>query len=174
VFKEPGEYDFDESSGIFNYEAKKYIKDGIYTDLPYLSRDWIHYWDDQKDKCRNGLIVNNKGKSWYLTRDYYMWLNFLPIFQKQKSKTDFPKIYDSQYHQALVETVAFYKKKHVITLKKRQWAASYFHMAKLINHLWFEEGITLKLLASSEDFINLKGDWAFLEGYRDFLNEHTA
>lgn len=103
-----------------------------------------------------------------------MWINFLPIFQKQKRKTDFPKIYDSQYHQALVETIAFYKQRHVVTLKKRQWAASYFHMAKLINYLWFEEGITMKLIGSSEDFINLKGDWAFLEGYRDFLNEHTA
>ena len=28
---------------------------------------------------------------WYLTRDYYMWLNFLPIFDKEEKKYGFAK-----------------------------------------------------------------------------------
>ena len=42
----------------------------------------------------NGLIDlggcdTDGDKSWYLTRDYYMWLNFLPIFDKEEKKYGF-------------------------------------------------------------------------------------
>ena len=47
-------------------------------------------------------------------------------------------------------------------------------MAKLINQLWFEAGVTLKIGASLKDYINEKGSWKFLDEYAAFLNEHTA
>ncbi len=64
--------------------------------------------------------------------------------------------------------------KHVAILKKRQIASSYFHMAKLLNQIWFEAGVTLKIGASLKDYINEKGSWKFLDEYAAFLNEHTA
>ena len=174
VFKEPGEYNFDESSQIFNIEARKFHKQGYYCPAPVKSKDFITYWDDQKAKCRKGIIVKSENGTWYISRDYYMWLNFLPIYDKEEKRFDFAKVRDAQYHMALYEHLAELHYKHAIILKKRQIASSYFHMAKLINQWVFEEGAILKIGASLKDYINEKGSWKFLNEYRNFLNEHTA
>jgi len=103
-----------------------------------------------------------------------MWLNFLPIYDKEEKRFDFAKVRDAQYHMALYEILGEMHYKHAIILKKRQIASSYFHMAKLINQYWFEEGAVLKIGASLKDYINEKGSWKFLNEYKNFLNEHTA
>jgi hypothetical protein len=174
IFKEPGEYHFDESSRIFNVEGRKFQKQGFYCAAPIKTKDFINYWDDQKNKCRNGIIVKNNGNTWYITRDYYMWLNFLPIYDKEEKRFDFAKVRDAQYHMALYEHLAELSYKHAVILKKRQIASSYFHMGKFINTYWFEAGAVLKIGASLKDYINEKGSWKFLNEYKNFLNEHTA
>ena len=174
IFKEPGKYEFDETAYLFNTEAKRFNKEGLYCSAPFRSKDFMAYWDDQKNKCRQGVIYNNNGRSWFLTRDYYMWLNFLPIFDKEEKKYGFAKVRDAQYHMALYELLAELNNQHSAILKKRQIASSYFHMGKLINTYWFEEGATLKIGASLKDYINDKGSWKFLDEYKTFLNEHTA
>jgi len=174
IFKEPGEYEFDETSLIFNAEARKFQKQRYYCSAPVKSKDFVAYWDDQKNKCRNGIIVHSGTKVWYISRDYYMWLNFLPIYDKEEKRFDFAKVRDAQYHMALYEHLAELNYKHAVILKKRQIASSYFHMAKLINQYWFEEGAVLKIGASLKDYINEKGSWKFLDEYKNFLNEHTA
>jgi hypothetical protein len=75
---------------------------------------------------------------------------------------------------ALYEILGELHYKHAIILKKRQIASSYFHMGKLINQYWFEEGAVLKIGASLKDYINEKGSWKFLDEYKNFLNQHTA
>ena len=174
LFKEPGKYEFDETSFLFNVEAKKWTETKVFCLAPYGSSDFIEYWDDQKNKCRVGCLFINKGKQWYVPRDYYMWLNFLPIYNKEINKYGFADIRDAQYHLALYELLAELHNLHVALLKKRQIASSYYHCAKFINQLWFEEGVTLKMGASMKDYINEKGNWKFLEEYRSFLNTHTA
>jgi hypothetical protein len=174
IFAEPGKYDFDETSYLFNEQAITFRTQNVYCIAPFKSKDFINYWDDQKNKCRKGVFYINGNKKWYLTRDYYMWLNFLPIFDKEQQKFDFAKIRDAQYHMALYELLAELKYKHVAILKKRQIASSYFHISKLLNQLWFESGVTLKMGASLKDYINEKGSWKFLSEYAAFLNEHTA
>ena len=174
IFKEPGLYDFDDTSFIFNEQATTFNNQGFYCDKPMRSKDFMKYWEDQKNKCRQGVIYKNKGNTWYLTRDYYMWLNFLPIFDKEEKAYGFAKVRDAQYHMALYEIMAEINYKHVAILKKRQIASSYFHMGKLLNMYWFEEGATLKIGAALKDYINDKGSWKFLDEYKTFLNEHTA
>jgi hypothetical protein len=174
MFKEPGKYEFNETSKIFNEEGRKFQKQGYYCAAPIKSKDFITYWNDQKNKCRNGVIIKDGGTSWFISRDYYMWLNFLPIYDKEEKRFDFAKVRDAQYHMALYEHLAELHYKHAIILKKRQIASSYFHMAKLINQYWFEEGAVLKIGASLKDYINEKGSWKFLGEYKNFLNEHTA
>jgi hypothetical protein len=174
IFSEPGEYGFTEMAYKFNEEAKRFTADGVYCSSPFRSKDFTAYWDDQKNKCRNGVIYKEKDKTWYITRDYYMWLNFLPIFDKEEKHYGFAKVRDAQYHMALYEWLAELNNQHAAILKKRQIASSYFHMGKIINTYWFEEGSTCKIGASLKDFINDKGSWKFLEEYKIFLNEHTA
>lgn len=174
IFKEPGKYEFDETAFVFNGEARRFNKDGFYCGSPFRSKDFMAYWDDQKIKCRSGVIYKHKNKTWYITRDYYMWLNFLPIYDKEEKKYGFAKVRDAQYHMALYEILAELNNKHCAILKKRQIASSYFHMAKIINTYWFEEGSVCKIGASLKDYINDKGSWKFLDEYKTFLNEHTA
>jgi hypothetical protein len=174
IFKEPGKYGFDSTALLFNEQAVKFNTDNVYCDKPFRSKDFIKYWNDQKNKCREGVIYHSGNKSWYITRDYYMWLNFLPIFDKEEKKYGFAKIRDAQYHMALYEIMAEINYKHVAILKKRQIASSYFHMAKIVNQYWFEEGSICKIGASLKDYINDKGSWKFLDEYATFLNQHTA
>jgi len=174
LFKEPGKYNFDDATLIFNAEARKFQKQGYYCQAPFKSKDFMAYWDDQKMKCKSGIIVKNGSNEWYISRDYYMWLNFLPIYDKEEKRFDFAKVRDAQYHMALYEHLAELHWKHAVILKKRQIASSYFHMAKLINQYWFEEGSICKIGASLKDYINEKGSWKFLDEYRNFLNQHTA
>jgi len=134
LFKEPGQYDFDETIYHWQDESLKYKKQAYYCAAPTKSKDYVTYWDDQKHKSRTGVIYKSGTKQWYLTRDYYFWLNFLPIFDKEKNDYDFPLIWDIQYHMALYELLAELNNKHGVILKKRQIASSYFHAAKLINY----------------------------------------
>jgi len=174
IFLEPGKYQFDETSFLFNEQSTFFRKHKVYSFAPNMSKDFISYWDDQKLKCKKGVFYINGDMKWFITRDYYMWLNFLPIFDKEQQKFDFAKIRDAQYHMALYELLAELTYQHVAILKKRQIASSYFHISKLINQLWFEAGVTLKMGASLKDYINEKGSWKFLTEYAAFLNEHTA
>ena len=175
IFKLPGQYRFNKDLlAVAKEEAFKFEKQAYYCSKPFMSKDYVDYWDFQKAKCRKGLIVKSGKDSWFLTRDYYMWLNFLPIFDKEKTKFGFAKLRDAQYHMALYELLAELHYKHAAILKKRQIASSYFHAGKLINQLWFEEGVTLKMGAALKDYINDKGTWKFLDEYANFLNEHTA
>ena len=82
LFKEPGQYAFDDVSYEFNAEATKFNEQGFYCAAPFKSRDFINYWEGEKKKCRKGVIYKSGDKTWYIARDYYMWLNFIPIFNK--------------------------------------------------------------------------------------------
>ncbi len=174
MFKEPGQYQFDSTSEKFNEQAKVFNKHRVYTTAPNRSKDFVYYWNTQKDRCRNGVIMHGASNTWYLTRDYYMWLNFLPIYNKEVSKFTFADVRDAQYHMALYEDIAKHSYQHCAILKKRQIASSYYHSAKIINLYWFEEGAVNKMAGSLKDYINEKGTWRFLEEYRNFLNTHTG
>jgi len=174
IFKEPGKYKFDETSKMFNEQARQFNEFSFYCKSPQGTKDFIQYWNDQKNKCRVGVIYKSNGNVWYIPRDYYMWLNFLPIFNKEIQKFGFADVRDAQYHLALYECLAELNYRHAAILKKRQIASSYYHAGKLINQIWFEEGVTLKMGASLKDYINEKGTWKFLNEYEAFLNQHTA
>ena len=175
IFKEPGQYNFNEDTArIFNEQSQLFNKNKVYCTAPFKSKDFIKYWDDQKERCRKGVIVKSGKEIWFLAREYYMWLNFLPIFNKEIQAFGFADIRDAQYHMALYELLAELHYKHSAILKKRQIASSYYHAGKLINQQWFEAGVTLKMGASLKDYINEKGTWKFLSEYAAFLNEHTA
>lgn len=172
LFKEPGKYDFNETSFLFNEQAQKFNNNKFYCAAPRGTKDFLAYWDDQKFKCRKGVIFKSAGRVWYLTREYYMWLNFLPINNKEKRSFTFPDVRDAQYHMALYELLAELFYQHAAVLKKRQIASSYFHAAKLINQIWFEQTPILKIGASLKSYVN--ATWAFLDEYRNFLDANTA
>lgn len=172
LWKVPGKYEFDSTSFLFNKEAREFQKNSAYCFHAIGSKDFVEYWDTQKERNRNGVIFKNGDKEWFLNRDYYFLLNYLKVYNKEKKNFTFIDVRDAQYHMALYEEIAEHSFKHVAVLKKRQILSSYFHMAKLVNRFWFEAGSINKLAASSGTYI--KDDWRFAEEYRDFLNTHTA
>jgi hypothetical protein len=175
LFKEPGQYNFDETSLIFNEQAREFRKQGNnYCLAPFRSKDFIKYWNTEKEKCQQGVIFKSEKDTWYIPRELYMWWNFLPIYDKIKKNFDFPLVWDVQYHIALYEYLAELHYKHGSIFKKRQIASSYYHAGKIINYIWFEEGAVCKMGASESRYIDSDGTWAFLEEYKDFLNANTA
>lgn len=174
IFKEPGKYEFDETVFQWTTDRRKWKELGYYCEAPKNTTDFKNYWDEQKRRSRVGVIYKNGNKSWYLTRAYYMWLNFLPIYNKEIKKFDTADVRDVQYHMALYICLAELDYKHAAILKKRQICSSYFFCAVMINLYWFEKNTVLKLLASLKSYIDDTGSWKFLNEYRDFLNEHTA
>jgi len=49
---------------------------------------------------------------------------------------------------------------------------SLYHVSRLTRKLWFGDRSTLKIVGYEEEYV--LGEWALLEGYRDFLNENTG
>jgi len=171
LFKEPGKYGFDDTSHIFNEQARTYRTNKYYCSFPRGTKDFITYWNEQKTRCRTGVLFRNTNSAtgadnvWFLPREYYMWLNFLPIKNKETGKFDFPDVRDAQYHMALYELLAELHYKHAAITKKRQIASSYYHSAKLLNQIWFEEGVILQMGASTSAYV--KKTW-------NFMNEHKV
>lgn len=176
VGKRPGLYGFDETSRYFREHAVTFINSGMFCDAPKMSKDYVDFWDTEREKCRKGVIFHGKnGKVWYLPRYYYHWLNFLQIYNTEHENFEFPGIRDVQYHIALYELLAELHGKHVAIVKKRQMASSYFHIARIYNKYIFENGYTAVIGASDKKYINnTKGCWKFLNQYYNFTNKHTA
>jgi hypothetical protein len=177
LFKEPGLYEFDESTRKWNEESRKFTKNKRqYCKFLRKTKQYIEYWSVQKERCRKGVIFKNGDKQWYVTREYYMLLNFLPIINKEKdNKETFCDVRDVQYHIALYEKRAEAHHKHGICTKKRQMMSSFFHSAKLLNAYWFEKKAIVRNLAGDEAYLTgEKGIWNYYNGYRDFLNEYTG
>lgn len=152
----------------FRMQAAKYEKDGYYTDAVFRSKDYINYWNLEKEKCRKGVIIDE----FYLTRYYYFWLNFLPINDKKVNELRFPEIWDSQYYFFIYQYFAELDYKYSVVVKKRQWGSTFQHLAIILNEVWFEQGFINKVAAYDDEYI--KADWSMLEEYRTFLNTHTG
>lgn len=176
LFKEPGLYNFDDTAFQFNLHARTFREKKLFTEAPEGSRDYIEYWDTEKEKCRKGVIYKNaNGDTWYLSRFYYHWINFLRIYFKVAKRFDFAEVRDTHYHIALYEMLAELHDKNIAGLKKRQVAWTYFHMARIYNKYLFEEGFVGKIGASDKKYINAtNGCWKFLNEYHNFTNKETA
>jgi len=58
IFKEPGQYNFNEDSNrIFNEQAQIFKSTNVYCTAPFRSKDFIKYWDDQKLKTSDSLFL---------------------------------------------------------------------------------------------------------------------
>lgn len=174
-FKEVGEYELDENfHEILNPRKSKMMND-YYCNEQYMSSKFLKFWEDEKMKCRKGVFVHHGGKKWYISRYLYFWWNYLPIFNKKKKKDQFPDVTDAHIRMDLYELLAQLNYKHSVITKKRQFGSSYYHMARLINQLWFDPSVILQMGASLEKYVHGKeGSWRYLNSYKTYLNKHTA
>ena len=174
-FKEPGEYGLDSIVDVFKEQAIKFKADSFYCDFLEGTLDFEDYWDFEKLKSKKGCFYYRGDKKFYLSRYYYFWINFLEIVDKVKKKRRFNDIWDTQIWMDLYEFIAELRYAHAVVLKKRQFGSSLYHVAKLINLIWFEDSPVLKMGASLETYLTgVNGSWKFAQMYRTFLNKNTA
>lgn len=176
LIKEPGQYEFDESVKYWNQHATYFNIHKQYegSKYPELTKDRKKWWNKEKSKCRKGVIYINRDKTFYLTRWYYDWLNFMKIYDKAENDFVFPKIWDVHYDLGLCIVSAELDYKNIALLKKRQIGSSLFFLALIINCFWFERGAVLKLGASLGAYLGMDdGCWKTLDFYRSFRNQYT-
>lgn len=176
LLKEPGEYNFDESTKYWNINASYFKKNKKYegNKYPELTKDRKLWWNKEKNKCRKGVIYYSNGNTFYVPRFYYDWLNFMQIYDKVKNDFDFPEIWDVHYDLSLCVVLSELNYQNLAVLKKRQIGSSLFFLALIINCFWFEKGAVLKLGASLSSFLGMEdGCWKTLDFYRSFRNQHT-
>lgn len=174
-FKEPGEYELDESCKDFTLANRHFLEHGVYTLYSRGTSEYNDFWDFEEKKCRLGVIWKNNNKTWYLTRDYYFLLNYCPILNKEKGNIEaFMSIRDVQLHMMLYEKIAECFHLHSCILKRRQMAYSNCHAAKSLNFVWFENKKTIKWFASDDAYLNnVNGSWKMLDAFRNHLNANT-
>lgn len=168
VYNLPGECDLDERIFIANREATLFQKNSYFCDKVAFSRDFITYWDKQKELCYTGLLIDDK---YYITGDYYWYLNFIEITFKN-GFTGQPEIRDTDLWFFHLIEKAELQTEFTTTAKVRQFGFSLKMLAKILKRFWFERKFTGKFSASDDEY--LTSGWTVIEGYRDFLNKHTA
>jgi len=96
-WKQPGQYNL-ERTDLWRQPALKFQKDKIYTELPENSQDYKDWWKFEKKKTKDGVIFNLGDREFYVSGDYYWYLNYTPIVDKVKGKEDFAEVWDGDYH----------------------------------------------------------------------------
>lgn len=172
-WKIPGEYNLTRTD-LWRQPALHFQEHKTYTLLPENTEDYKNWWKFEKRKTRDGVIYNLGDREFYVSGDYYWYLNFIQIDDKVLDREEFPEVWDSDYHFFLYVIRCYLEKKNSCVVKKRQSGYSLKHVAMLIKDLWFRKNSVSKMIAYEEDAVSGKnGSWKFVEAYRNFLNSHT-
>lgn len=165
----PGEQELDGAVLLARSQADKFDKYGYYTDVIPNTRDYISFWEIQKEMCYAGLLIDNK---YYITGDAYWYFNFIQIPDKVKGYDAFPRIFDTDIWWFQLLELAELSDRFSVTLKKRQMGFSLKAMAKIIKRFWFEQGFVGRIACWDEKYV--KDNWGIIKLYYNFLNKSTA
>lgn len=172
AIKQVGKYKL-RSKNVWNYQAWHFQKYGYYgLDGKYFiegTADWLNFWNEEQRRVMEGVMLDG----FYVPGLYYFYLNYLPIYHKQKNKYTFPDVYDSDYHTFLCLEHAVLLKQDFAVIKKRQSGFSLKFCVPLIREVFFGRGSPC-YIATYEETQVLKTWTEILEPYREHLNEYTA
>lgn len=168
TIKLPGDQGLDSRVLLARQEAIRYEEHGYYTDKVTMSRDWISYWDRQKELSHTGLLIDDL----YINPDLYWYLNFILIPDKVKKDFAYPTIFDTDIWFFNLIELAELQNKFTVGVKKRQIGISLKFMAKLIKRIWFQRSFAAKVVSWDKKYV--KENWVLLDNYRDELNSRTA
>lgn len=170
IYRLPGECKLDARFQIARMQAEKFDRSGVYTDAFEGTYDFYNYWDTQKDFCLNGLIIDDE---FYVTEDYYWYLNFIKIPDKVKNDFAFPRIQDLDYWTFICIQRSICQDEFLGIVKARQTGFSLKFLARMLRRVWFERQYMGKVAAFDDKYVDAA--WQeILTPYRAHLNEHTA
>lgn len=174
-FKIPGNYNL-KYTKFWKDKGNYFSKNQYYIASVKNSRDYIKFWNSEKQKCDiyGGVIYihPSDGLEYFVPGPYYFYLNFCPIYERIKKMEQFPDVWDSDYHFFLYITLCLLEGKHSIVLKKRQAGYSFKHGALLLLNTWFGKRQTNKIFAFKNDYV--ESTWNFIMQYRNHLNRNTG
>ena len=189
------------NSSVFSEEAAHFEKYGYYTPDPWGTPDWVDYWEQQLERCKNGYEVGGVR----ITGHHYFYLNFCPILRTKKG-TDlkdtkgatkvisFPDFWDYDYNYFHSLEIARYgispeelKKlnlevtplridggRHLMVGKARRRGYSYKNGAICTNTYNTVRDSVVIIGAFLKEYLYPKGTMAMASDYMNFVNEHTG
>lgn len=165
-WKIPGGYNL-KGTAKWKEHASYYRKHGYYTPAIENSHQWKRYWVGERDKVKNGVIIDG----WYIPGFYYFYLNFMEIFIKERRTVMSPEVWDSDYHFMLYIARCILEGKHAVVVKTRQRGYSYKIIAILFwSYCWFAGSVNT-LGASDKSYV--EKTWAYVEAFRNYINTKT-
>ena len=171
----PGEYALKNTSrwqdtGLqyTNTVSRPNFEGGYYTKFVKGTHKYKQYWDNEKEKVKNGIIIDNI----YIPPFYYWYLNFCPIYDDVKKKKRLGDVWDSDLWFFHYIMLCMMTGKHAVVVKARQRGYSFKIMSLLYwCYCWFEGSINT--IGGYKDEFTLKS-WRFLDFYRQHINKNTA
>lgn len=167
--KWPGEQNLDERINLANERATFFLKNKYYINVVPKSRDYISFWEREKQIIYGGLLIDNE---FYITGDHYWYLNYIFIPDKVKKKDTFPRIFDTDIWWFQKIEYANLTGVFTATVKKRQMGFSLKAVSRLTKRFWFEEGFVGRIIAWDEKYV--KDSWSIHKKYSKYLNRQTA
>lgn len=174
----------------FRQAALTFLRTGKYTDAPYNSYAYTHFWDEEDRRCRNGYQV---GDLWIPGRMYFM-LNYCPMSAlpnkdyreihpkaplNRKVRT-FPDFWDVHFKWWKLGELSFYRASigerlcHKVALKTRRAGFSYIEAADgAYNYNFIPNSISVYYAAIQRYLRAGLGIFGKVKDILDHLNAHT-
>lgn len=155
-------------------EAREIFKrTGHYCEANFNSRLFKKYWNDQFDKCRNGMTSHG----YTITGDHYFFLNFyrLPNLKTAKAgigrTVDFPDFYVAQYQWFHYLEMCKRLRKNAALMKARGLGFSEMNASLASNMYTVRDNATVAIIANLSKYVEdtLSKVWNALS----FLNDST-
>lgn len=173
-FKLPGEYKLkdthrwkDAGNQYSSTVTKPNFEGGYYTKFIKGTYKYKQYWDNEKEKVKNGIIIDEN----YIPPFYYWYLNFCPIYNDVIKRKMLADVWDSDlwFYQYIM--LCMLLGKHACIVKARQRGYSFKIMAlEYWCYSWHEA--TVCTIGAYKEEYTIKS-WRFLEFYRKHINTHT-
>lgn len=189
---------------LFRTEALHFKKYGRYCDSPYGTSEFMKYWEEQANRCRNGYSVGGVK----ITGNHYFYLNFCQIKLtseesekivkgKQrvgKKQVTFPDFWDGDYEYFWVIDIARngisendFKKLdlsskplyldggyNLMVLKARRKGFSYKNASLVANMYTFNRKSLSVVGAFESKYLYPDGTMSMISNYLNFIDENTA
>lgn len=172
--KVPGEYNLNSDTDFFYNQQTEFIKNKSYCNYDEDNKKYGEYWDNEKYKILNGLIIiDSNSNEYYITGNHYFYLNFLQIPNKVENNFTPPKFWDTDMWYFQNIDLAYELGLDIVGVKKRQCGISLKNASICIKNCYFSNGTINKILAWDKTYV--ENTWSqILDEYKNFLNENTA
>lgn len=161
---------------IFSEAATFKLKNGVYCQAPFGSKDYREFWAEQDRRCLEGFSVGGVR----ITGRHYFFLNFkqletvidIKAVASHKERT-FPRFWEAHYKFFHALELSEIKGKHFCILKPRGTGFSELMSSNAVRDYTLIKGSKSFFFASNEGFLNKDGVITKCWDHLEFLNAES-